>query len=172
MLTTFVAVFSLNETTSSSRSNVESIPAVSSDAQSESSQIMNITLSTTGVPSSTIATVTSLQPSPTSTGGTVYCVCVCVYVCVCVCVCVCVFVCVCALCVYLCMCMCMCVCACLCVCMCVCVCVCVCVWVGVWVGVYTCVFACVQVCAMVPNRMCKYMCVEGRGKHIYMFKHI
>ena len=70
MLTTFVAVFSLNETTSSSRSNVESIPAVSSGAQSESSQIIDITPAATGVPSSTIATVTSLQPSPTSTGGT------------------------------------------------------------------------------------------------------
>ena len=45
--------------------------------------------------------------------------------------------------------------------MCVCVCVCV------------CVCMCVHVCERVPNRMYKYMCVEGSGKHMYiLFKHV
>ena len=81
-LTKSVVVLSAspNETTPSSQITVESIRAISSDAQSESTQ--RLISSTTAEPSSGIATDTSLQPSPTSTGGNDNLLCMCICVCV------------------------------------------------------------------------------------------
>ena len=49
-----------------------------------------------------------------------------------------------------------------------------CVGGGTCVCVCVCVCMCVHVCERVPNRMYKYMCVEGSGKHMYniFFKHV
>ena len=36
-----------------------------------------------------------------------------------------------------------------------------------------CLHVCTSECVRVPNRMYKYMCVEGSGKHMYiLFKHV
>ena len=72
VLTTTVAssMASIMETTPTSGSTVESAQAVSSGAQSDSSQMNVITSSDIVEPLSALVTDTSSQPSSTSTGGT------------------------------------------------------------------------------------------------------